>query len=150
MARARFEWDPRKDRENQEKHGVRFAVAQLAFADSRRVIAEDASHSVREPRHYCFGRVAGGIITVRFTYRDDVIRIFGAGYWRKGKQIYEREVNRALEDIKEDPHIGKLLKEDLLNRFSYKIGVYRIIYMVREKDKIVEIVTAGHRSTVYN
>jgi hypothetical protein len=28
---------------------------------------------------------------VRFTYRDDVIRIFGAGYWRKGKQIYERE-----------------------------------------------------------
>lgn len=27
----------------------------------------------------------------RFTYRDDVIRIFGAGYWRKGKQIYEYE-----------------------------------------------------------
>ena len=23
--------------------------------------------------------------------RDGVIRIFGAGYWRKGKQVYERE-----------------------------------------------------------
>ena len=91
MAKARFEWDPKKDRENQEKHGVPFAVAQLAFADSRRVIVADASHSAREPRHYCFGRVAGGIIAVRFTYRDDVIRIFGAGYWRKGKQIYEQE-----------------------------------------------------------
>jgi hypothetical protein len=30
-------------------------------------------------------------MTVRFTYRDDKIRIIGAGYWRKGKQIYERE-----------------------------------------------------------
>jgi hypothetical protein len=27
---------------------------------------------------------------VRFTYRGSVIRIFGAGYWRKGKQIYEQ------------------------------------------------------------
>jgi uncharacterized protein len=30
-------------------------------------------------------------MTVRFTYRDDVIRIIGAGYWRKGKSIYEKE-----------------------------------------------------------
>jgi hypothetical protein len=30
-------------------------------------------------------------LTVRFTYRRGLIRIFGAGYWRKGKQIYERE-----------------------------------------------------------
>jgi uncharacterized DUF497 family protein len=91
MPRTRFEWDPRKDDENQEKHGVAFAVAQLAFADPRRVIAEDLSHSSSERRHYCFGWVGGGIVTVRFTYRDDVIRIYGAGYWRKGKRIYERE-----------------------------------------------------------
>ncbi|MEE8367621.1 MAG: BrnT family toxin, partial [Thermoanaerobaculia bacterium] len=26
-----------------------------------------------------------------FTYRDEIIRIFGAGYWRKGERIYERE-----------------------------------------------------------
>jgi len=45
MAKARFEWDPNKDQENQEKHGVAFAMAQLAFADSRRVIAKDLSHS---------------------------------------------------------------------------------------------------------
>jgi uncharacterized DUF497 family protein len=91
MPRTRFEWDPRKDDENQEKRGVAFAVAQLAFADPRRVIAEDLSHSSSERRHYCFGWVGGGIVTVRFTYRDDVIRIYGAGYWRKGKRIYERE-----------------------------------------------------------
>ena len=91
MATVRFEWDPDKDRENQQKHGVAFAIAQFAFADPIRVIAEDLSHSSGEKRYNCFGRVDGGVLTVRFTYRDDVVRIFGAGYWRRGKTIYERE-----------------------------------------------------------
>jgi uncharacterized protein len=75
MAKARFEWDPSKDQENQEQHGVAFAVAQLAFADPRRVIAEDLSHSSTEKRYYCFGEVGDGVLSVRFTYRDEVIRI---------------------------------------------------------------------------
>jgi uncharacterized protein len=91
MIKARFEWDPKKDIENQKKHGVSFQLAQFAFADPHRVIAEDLSHSGDEKRYYCFGKIDDGILTVRFTYRDDVIRIFGAGYWRKGKVIYENE-----------------------------------------------------------
>jgi uncharacterized protein len=91
MAKARFEWDAAKDRENQLKHGVSFAMAQFAFADPRRVIALDTSHCTDEERYFCFGEMGGGILTVRFTYRSNVIRIFGAGYWRKGKRIYERE-----------------------------------------------------------
>lgn len=89
--RTDFEWDQAKDLINQEKHGVSFALAQLAFLDHNRVILEDLEHSDLENRFYCLGRVADGILTVRFTYRDKKIRIFGAGYWRKGKQIYERE-----------------------------------------------------------
>lgn len=85
-----FEWGERKNRENQAKHGVAFEVAQHAFADPRRVIAEDLGHSQIEKRYYCFGKVEEGILTVRFTYRNQVIRIFGAGYWRKGKEIYEK------------------------------------------------------------
>lgn len=91
MPLARFEWDATKDRENQAKHGVAFTTAQLAFADPRRVIAEDLSHSSAERRYFCFGRVSGGVLSVRFTYRKGAIRIFGAGYWRKGKRIYEQE-----------------------------------------------------------
>ena len=64
---------------------------QFAFADPHRVIAEDLSHSGEERRYFCFGRVAAGILTVRFTHRTDVIRIFGAGYWRKGERICEHE-----------------------------------------------------------
>jgi len=86
---ASFEWDPAKDAENRRKHGVSFAEAQAAFLDSGRVIAKDVGHSRSEPRFYCFGRVADGILTVRFTHRGSVIRIIGAGYWRRGKKLYE-------------------------------------------------------------
>ncbi len=91
MARTHFDWDPDKDAENQRKHGFSFLRAQHAFADRQRVIARDITHSQTEERFYCFGKVDGGVLTVRFTYRAPVIRIIGAGYWRKGKVIYERE-----------------------------------------------------------
>ena len=91
MASSHFDWDAGKDAEKKQKHGVSFSRAQHAFADPRRVIARDLSHSQTEERFYCFGEVDGGVLTVRFTYRASVIRIIGAGYWRKGKSIYERE-----------------------------------------------------------
>jgi len=91
MTKTSFEWDEAKDQANQTKHGLSFSEAQFAFADPNRVIARDLSHSEKEKRFYCFGRLGEGIATVRFTYRNDTIRIFGAGYWRKGKRIYERE-----------------------------------------------------------
>jgi uncharacterized DUF497 family protein len=86
-----FEWDAAKDRANLLKHGVTFAQAQFAFFDKRRVIAEDLGHGGSEQRYFCFGVVDGGVMTVRFTYRNERIRIFGAGYWRKGKTIYEQQ-----------------------------------------------------------
>lgn len=86
-----FEWDEGKNSKNQEKHGLSFEAAQYAFADPHRVIARDLEHSENEERFYCFGRIGEDVITVRFTYRNEKIRIIGAGYWRKGKQIYEEE-----------------------------------------------------------
>jgi len=91
IKQADFEWDSDKDQENYKKHGVPFALAQLAFLDHNRIILKDLGHSDREQRYYCLGEVDGGIMTVRFTYRTDKIRIIGAGYWRKWKKIYERE-----------------------------------------------------------
>lgn len=87
-----FEWDEAKDIANQRKHGVSFSEAQYAFLDERRVIAEDLTHSEQEKRYYCFGadRERTGILTVRFTHRTGCIRIIGAGYWRKGRKVYEQ------------------------------------------------------------
>ena len=69
----------------------RFLWRSMPLLTPSRVIAEDLNRSDAEKRYFCFGEVEGGILTVRFTYRGSVIRIFGAGYWRKGKAIYEHE-----------------------------------------------------------
>jgi uncharacterized protein len=91
MAQATFEWDERKDAENQRKHGIGFHLAQQAFLDPQRVIARDLKHGGAEKRYYCMGRIDEGIVTVRFTLRSRAIRIIGAGYWRQGRKIYEKE-----------------------------------------------------------
>jgi len=86
-----FEWDEDKNRINRKKHNISFEEAQYAFSDAKRIIAKDLEHSENEERYYCFGKIRESIVTVRFTYRSNKIRIIGAGYWRKGKQIYEKE-----------------------------------------------------------
>ena len=91
MNKSNFEWDEAKNIQNQNKHKITFDLAQYAFADSNRIIAKDIDHSEVEDRYYCFGKVSTEIVTVRFTFRKDKIRIIGAGYWRKGKRIYEKE-----------------------------------------------------------
>ena len=91
MSMECFEWDPDKDTANQKKRGVSFAEAKLAFQDPMRIIHEDLEHSNTEKRYYCFGKIKNRILTVRFTYRQSRIRIFGAGYWRAGKEIYDTE-----------------------------------------------------------
>ena len=90
MKKVKFEWDASKDTLNRMKHGVSFTEAQKAFLFIIRVIAEDLEHSEHEKRYYCFGKVNEKIMTVRFTYRFNNIRLIGAGYWRKGKRIYEK------------------------------------------------------------
>jgi len=85
--------DVRKDLENQAKHGISFREAREAFTDPNRLIFEDLEHSTPdETRYKCIGKVKGRVCTVRFTYRGSLIRIFGAGYWRKERKIYEQQI----------------------------------------------------------
>jgi len=86
-----FEWDEQKDIANRLKHGVSFHEAQYAFADPHRIILEDLDHGGNEERFFCIGKISKEIMTVRFTVRGGKIRIIGAGYWRKGRKIYEQE-----------------------------------------------------------
>jgi len=92
MSESNFEWNEAKNLENQRKHQVSFYEAQHAFLDENRLIAQDLDHSPQEKRYYCFGlnEKGNGILTVRFTYWSGRIRIIGAGYWRKGKKVYEQ------------------------------------------------------------
>lgn len=89
-----FVWELEKELVNIHKHGVDFVTACKAFKDPKRKIYIDSKHSKEEERFFCVGKVKNRILTVRFTYRRHKIRIFGAGYWRKGELYYEREDKR--------------------------------------------------------
>ena len=91
---TKFVWDADKERANVEKHGVDFHQARLAFLDPYRKIYKDAKHSNHEERYFCIGKVNSKILTVRFVYRHEEIRVLGAGFWRKGRSLYEKENDR--------------------------------------------------------
>lgn len=87
-----FIWDADKEVGNIRKHKVDFVTAAQAFKDTKRKIYIDSKHSKKEERFFCLGKVNDEILTVRFTYRGNKIRIYGAGYWRKeGRYYYEKD-----------------------------------------------------------
>lgn len=85
-----FIWGFEKELENFYKHGVDFVTAAKVFEDPHRKIYIDSKHSEGEERFFCIGKAGDRVLTVRFTYRGDRIRIIGAGYWRKGVRLYEK------------------------------------------------------------
>lgn len=65
------------------------------------------------------------------------------------KKIYQEAIAAVFEEIAQNPLVGKPLTRELTGRFSLRVGVYRIIYTINKKDKIVSVITAGHRATIY-
>jgi uncharacterized protein len=86
-----FVWDTAKELENIVKHGIHFVEASQVFNDPKCLIILDNKHSRVESRLFCVGRVDNKILTVRFTYRGERIRLIGAGCWRKGERLYEKK-----------------------------------------------------------
>jgi uncharacterized DUF497 family protein len=88
----RFAWDSQKAESNLASHGVSFESAKRAFADVKAIVIYDHAHScARELRWWLLGRVDLKVMLVRYTHRPGgVVRIIGAGYWRQGKDIYEK------------------------------------------------------------
>lgn len=93
----KFTWNSRKEATNVDKHGVSFSDAQKAFDDPRAIVAFDDEHSgTDELRWWLLGKVGPRVMLVRYTHRaDGVIRIIGAGYWKIGKEIYEKAQQKA-------------------------------------------------------
>jgi mRNA-degrading endonuclease RelE of RelBE toxin-antitoxin system len=69
---------------------------------------------------------------------------------KKLKKIDESPIKLVFEELKENPLIGKRLGRKLTNRYSYRFRAYRIIYKVNHKDQVINVLTAGHRSKVYD
>ena len=69
---------------------------------------------------------------------------------KKIPRPHQNAILLSLIDIKEEPFLGKPLTRGLTGRFSFRVGLYRIIYKVNKKDKIIDVLTAGHRAKVYD
>ena len=67
---------------------------------------------------------------------------------RTNRPIFDK-VRKALRSIAEDPHQGKPLKFELKGRWSYRIGVYRIIYKIEHSALTITILDVGHRRDIY-
>lgn len=89
----RFEWDPAKDRGNQEKHGISFSEAATAFDDELQTTIPDPDHSFGEHRYLTIGlTVRGRLVVVSHTEEDDDrIRIINArNTTATERRIYEQ------------------------------------------------------------
>ncbi len=94
MDNIRFEWDEKKSRQNERKHGVSFAEAQTVFLDENALLYTDPDHSEDEDRFIMLGMSYQlRVLVVCHCYKidDKVIRIVSARkankkestvYWR--------------------------------------------------------------------
>ncbi|MBK5964501.1 hypothetical protein CCR95_10490 [Thiocystis minor] len=74
-----FEWDEKKARANQAKHGVTFIEATEVFGDEHASSVSDPEHSSDEMRYLLFGISSKARhLVVSFTERNDTIRIISA------------------------------------------------------------------------
>ena len=55
----------------------------------------------------------------------------------------------AIQSLKTDPYAGKKLKGPLSDRFSIRVGNYRIVYRLFKDRLVVYIIDLGHRKDIY-
>ena len=63
--------------------------------------------------------------------------------------LLKRKVRYALQEIQEDPLLGKPLKGPLEGLRSYRVTRYRIVYRVVRRKVLVEVIDIGPREMIY-
>lgn len=77
----RFDWDEKKNKSNQKKHGVSFEEAQGVFFDDNALVYDDPNHSEDEEQFLIYGKSFKlRVLLVCHCYRagESVIRIISA------------------------------------------------------------------------
>ena len=81
MSQLRFEWDEKKARDNQVKHGVSFEEARSAFHDENALQFFDPDHSEKEDRFLLLGlsfKLRAVVVCHCFRQDELLIRIISA------------------------------------------------------------------------
>ncbi|MBM4126588.1 MAG: type II toxin-antitoxin system RelE/ParE family toxin [Nitrospira sp.] len=84
-------------------------------------------------------------MTYRILYTEEAARRIG----KLDKAVKDR-VGKAIGRLSQNPELGKRLTGLLSDRWSYRVGDWRILYKVRKNEVVVLVLTVGHRSEVYD
>ena len=66
------------------------------------------------------------------------------------KDVQQRIVQAIESKLAVNPYLGKRLAGDLSDFYLYRVGCYRIIYLIDDDRIVIEIVKVGHRQSVYH
>jgi len=90
-----YEWDPKKAKANQRKHGVSFDEAASVFLDPLAVTFPDPDHSGEEFREITIGRSASQrVVFLSHTRRGDRTRLISARKaTRRERKQYEESIS---------------------------------------------------------
>ncbi|MGD8343799.1 MAG: type II toxin-antitoxin system RelE/ParE family toxin [Desulfobacterales bacterium] len=61
----------------------------------------------------------------------------------------KKQIKQALTELRQNPHSGKDLQEELVGFKSLRFKQYRIIYLLNEEKEIIQIIHIGQRKDVY-
>jgi mRNA interferase RelE/StbE len=82
------------------------------------------------------------------TFKEDLAKLDRAGL----RRIQEKLETYTYPQLRTDPHHGpniKRLKNWEPPTWRYRVGAWRFFYEINEREKIVSMITADHRSEAY-
>jgi len=81
-------------------------------------------------------------------YKPILTRNFTREFDKLPKSVKER-ILEALEKVAENPYTGTKLRGKLEGLWRWRIGKYRIIYLIDEKERAAVFLDVGLRKTIY-
>ena len=73
-------------------------------------------------------------------------------YYDRMEEVYKQRLQRAIRELEADPFSSKKVKKlhgELKGLYRYRIGRFRILYRIMEKDREVRILAIASRGDVY-
>lgn len=72
-----------------------------------------------------------------------------ARFYTKLNNKEQQRMAAAFDFLQQNPWTGKPLKGELKGYWSYRVGMYRIIYKIEESQLIIYVLRIHHRKEVY-
>jgi mRNA interferase RelE/StbE len=71
-------------------------------------------------------------------------------FLKKLDKFEEKRILNKLDDLKDNPELGKPLTGNLAGLWSLRIGKYRALYRILNDKLIILVLDIGHRKNIYD